>query len=435
MPQLSLAQQAIVTQALAGRNVLYTGPAGVGKSTVAAAITKAFDSQNHKYETAAPTGQAAERIGARTIHSLIFKDLGDQPVSYYVNRWTGRDETNPRKKKKAQWAMRKWMTLRTIIIDELSMVGQQLFEKMDLVLRGIYDNPDEPFGGLQIIACGDFYQLPPVKDEYCFASPTFQQTFPVMHELTTVYRQRGDQTFLDALHDMRTGAMSDKTYTTLSARVGLTPPPGTPAMRIYPTNDKVGQYNYYKYQALPGPEKLYAHSWTPCVSDPDWLNDMQLKSMLKHGPFESILKVKVGAVVRYTQNNRRIGKVNGSMGIVVNFAPHDDVPDGPSYPVVRFADGTVHGICPVCVKSSNKKCSMTQVPLKLAWAGTVHRLQGAQVDCAVIDLGPGIFEYGQGYTAASRVTSLNGLYLEDLDRDSVVPHPEVIEFMARYPRA
>ena len=435
MPHLSPEQQAIVTQALAGHNVLYTGPAGVGKSTVATAIIQAFNRRKQKYETVAPTGQAAERIGARTIHSLMFKDLGDRPVCEYVTMWTGRDESNPRKKKKAQWAMRKWLALRTIIIDELSMVGQQLFEKMDLVLRGIYDKPDTPFGGLQIIACGDFYQLPPVKDEYCFASPVFQQTFPAMHELTTVYRQRGDQTFLDALHEMRVGTLSPATYQLLESRVGLKPPLTVPAMRIYPTNDKVGQYNYYKYQALPGPEKLYAHSWLPCVSDPDWLNDVQLKSMLKHGPFESILKVKIGSVVRYTHNNRAIQKVNGSMGIIVKFAPHEDAPDGPAYPVVRFADGAVHCITPIAVKSSNKKCKMTQIPLKLAWAGTVHRLQGAQVDCAVIDLGPGIFEYGQAYTAASRVTSLAGLFLEDLDHDSIMPHPDVIAFMARFPRA
>jgi len=424
MPTLSPRQQAIVKRALSGQNVLYTGPAGVGKSTVANAITAAFDQANRPYKTAAPTGQAAERIGAVTIHSLVFKDLGNRPVEEYVKMW-----------KASKWKMRKWLYLRTILIDEISMVGKKLFEKMDLVIRGILDKPFLPFGGLQIIACGDFYQLPPVEDAFCFESPAFKMVFPVMHELTTVYRQRGDPTFLAALHDMRKGPMSNKTFQLLQSRVGLLPPKTVPAMRIYPKNKGVATYNFYKYQALPGPEHKYEHIWRPSPTCHDWENDSQLKKMLKFGPFESVLCIKKGAFVRYTHNNKRLNKVNGSMGIVVGFEPADpDSKSAKQYPLVKFVDGDTCLVQPVTVKSGNEKCNMTQVPLKLAWAATVHRLQGAQVDCAVIDLGPDIFEFGQGYTAASRVTSLDGLYLSALDRDSTLPHPDVLEFMRTYPR-
>jgi ATP-dependent DNA helicase PIF1 len=428
MPTLSQEQQTIVNQALTGCNVLYTGPAGVGKSTVANAITATFDAFGHKYKTAAPTGQAAERIGAVTIHSLIFKDLGKQPVDHYVKMW-----------KANKWKLRKWMYLRTIIIDEISMVGKKLFEKLDLILRGIYDKPLTPFGGLQIIACGDPYQLPPVKDDFCFDSAVFKQTFPVMHELHTVYRQRDDPEFLDALHDMRKGPMSDKTYQLLKSRLNLEPPKDMPAIRIFPKNFDVDRYNFYKLQALKGPDREFEHVWYPCPSDHEWANDAQFKKILKFGPFESTLRIKQGSFVRYTHNNKTIGKVNGSMGIVIGFEEVEGVApitaSGVPYPIVKFVDGSTCIVTPISVKSNNEQCRMIQVPLKLAWAATVHRLQGAQVDCAVIDLGENLFEFGQGYTAVSRVTSLAGLHLLALDRDSLLPHPNVLEFMRTYPRA
>jgi len=417
MSTLSKAQKAIVDRALSGQNVLYTGPAGVGKSTVATAITEAFTRIGHSYKTVAYTGQAAKLIGATTIHSLMFKDLGLRPVEEYVKMWTA-----------TKWNRRKWRYLKTIIIDEISMVGRKLWEKMDLVLRGIYSKPRTPFGGLQIIACGDFYQLPPVDDDFCFASPVFQQVFPVMHELTTVYRQRGDPEFLDALHDMRKGPMSDKTFRLLKTRVDVTPPVGMPVMRIFPKNFDVDRYNFLKLAALTGTVHVFEHSWKPYSGDPDWVNKSQRKKMLKSGPFDSVLRVKVGAFVRYTHNNKQIDKVNGSMGVVTG------VDEETGYPIVTFVDGDVCVVTPVTVKSGNERCSMTQVPLKLSWAATVHRLQGAQVAHAVLDLGENLFEFGQGYTAVSRVTSLNGLYILALDRDSLHPHPDVIEFMRVYPR-
>lgn len=419
-PRLSPEQQAIVDAAVTGQNVIYTGPGGVGKSTVARAIKVALTQSNIRFEVCAPTGCAAEQIQAKTIHSLFFKDLGNKPVEYYVKMWT-----------KTKWARRKWTYLQTILVDEIGMVGQKLWEKMDAVLRGIMKTPLEPFGGKQIIACGDFYQLPPIQDSYCFNSAVFRQVFPVIHVLHKVYRQSGDIQFLRALHNLRTGPMNQETYELIHSRLDKLPPPDVPAIRIFPKNYDVNRYNFYKLQALTGPSRTYKCKWTPSPIDPDWVNEKQYKGMTKNGPFEASLTLKQGSFVRYTRNAPALGLVNGSMGIIVGFTEESDG----NYPIVKFVKGITRTITPIPVKSNNERCVMTQVPLKLAWAASVHRLQGAQVDSAVIDLGENTFAFGQGYTAISRVTSLAGLYVSALDRDSILPDPDVIQFMSTYPKA
>ena len=415
--RLSDHQQSIVDAVLSGQNVLFTGPAGVGKSTVVHAIQQALSDKAVKYETLAFTGKAAEQIKGRTICSFAFKDLGRGTVKNYVKMW-----------KANKWAKRQWTTTKVILIDEISMVGLQLFEKFEAVARGVLGRPATPFGGIQIVACGDFFQLPPIDDQFCFHSTVFCCTFPSLSELVTVYRQKGDPQFLEGLHDMRVNVMNDKTFRMLQSRVGLLPPADYPAIRIYPKNMDVDHYNFYQLKALSGPDSCFDHEWLPSASNPEWLNMKLYNRMIKNGPFEKTLRVKAGAFVRYTFNTKSLNKCNGSMGIIQKFDP------ATGYPIVRFADGDTCLVSPIQVKSADESCSMIQVPLKLAWAATVHRLQGAQVDAAVIDLGPNVFEFGQGYTAVSRVISLQGLYLLALDRDSIVPHPEVVDFVATYPR-
>jgi ATP-dependent DNA helicase PIF1 len=304
------------------------------------------------------------------------------------------------------------------------MLGMSLFDKIDKIARIIREN-DTPFGGIQVIGSGDFLQLPPIKDEYCFNSEMFEQLFPKDNQIQYKYnfRQNGFK-FKSALNEIRIGKPSDDTIDMLSERLTHNWKDDdlhTEPLHIFPLRRDVLKWNKSKMAELDTPEVESKYKWEAPTFWSDAKNEFMLADLLKTIPIEPELVMKIGASVMYTVNNPLIGKHNGSTGEIIGFA---DIGD----PIVKFSNGDVYTIREHSWETHDGLGTITQYPIIIAWAVTVHKVQGAELDCAQLDIGENIFEYNQIYVALSRIRTLEGVYLSAFDPESIKAHPEALEF-------
>lgn len=403
---------------MSGENVFLTGPAGTGKSL----IIKRFRDwcQNNKQELAvtATTGKAALLIGGTTIYSWSGIGLGDGTVDQLLSKI----RTRPKYKGR-------WFNVRTLIIDEISMMSPEIFEKLECIARRIrYSN--KPFGGIQLVVVGDFCQLPPVNfDSFCFESDIWDECIKNVVYLREVLRQ-SDPLFQEILDEIRMGGCSKEHSDILKSYIGKTC--GNKLIRptkLYSRRDAVDSTNKIKLKQLKesGAESRKYRA-TVEILDKNLTNSERnglVEKMSRDCPADDILEVAVGAQVILLKNlDLEMGLVNGSRGVVRKFSQ-----DG--YPIVLFLNGVkievkeekwemTEGLVPVVAK--------IQIPLKLGYAVTIHSSQGATMDCVKTDLGTSIFEYGQLYTALSRVRTLEGLTLVAFDEKKVMTHPKVLEY-------
>lgn len=413
------------------------GPAGTGKSSLITAITKILETQHEcVVSLCAPTGFAANSIGGKT----IFKATGLQPKHVP----TDRAKINPRRLPKTAF----WEQSDVVIIDEVSMLGRTMFEVCDTQARaycGDRHRRKKPFGGTVVLVFGDFLQLAPIKDEFAFQSPLWEQVFGdnVFH-LEKVYRQ-SDPTFVETLMRIRVGAYSRELDEPL-VRAALTRgreavfPQGIRPTRIYGKNADVDAENEKKLDNLPGPVFPHALSavFFPLArpngtvrqySEPEQAHAIEdcLKKLTVRK--KTYLKFRTQVVLCKNLNDTL---VNGSRGIVVGFT---DSP--PYYPIVQFLDQD----CPMVVLPTSwefpvfneeARVKVTGVPLRLGYATTVHSSQGMSIDCAVIRASD-FWAEGQVYVALSRVRSAKGLYLESFDPRKIKAHPKALAFCKRKP--
>jgi ATP-dependent DNA helicase PIF1 len=309
-----------------------------------------------------------------------------------------------------------------LIVDEVSMLNLELFEKLEKLARAIRNN-ELPFGGIQLLFSGDFFQLKPVKcDKFCFESPKWKECFEVCGVsviLDEIVRQK-DMVFSSALNKIRVGDIDEECKRVIAAReikyfsdTGLIP------TMLYSTNAKVDATNDKYYDRLDGPEHTYdiKYTWKQNVYDKE-----RYENMVKL-PYQ--LKLKIGAQVMHLINTPDGGLVNGSRGVVKAFEN--------GYPVVLFTDGIEQLINRCCLDIEEGDftiMSYSQIPLKLAFAATIHKSQGCTLDLARVDLKK-IFTEGQFYVALSRVRSLDGLYIRNLDWNRVFVSPKVAAFYTR----
>ena len=355
-----------------GKNVFVTGPGGSGKSELIRRMASTRQSQ-----VCAMTGCAAILLecNARTLHSWAGIKLGDKPLK----------DTIAGMKKHQRYT---WMHTDILIVDEVSMMSDKLFELLDGIGKHIRKSK-EPFGGMQVVFVGDFYQLPPVGENFCFQSPLWSMFEQVT--LTQIFRQK-DEIYQKILNQLRVGRITRSSLDILESRVQ---PPVGPCTKLFPTRQKVDQVNFTEYDKLDGTEYTYQRIQTG-PEPPD------------RG--QPTLQLKVGCRVMHTVNHE--GLCNGSQGVVVDF----DV-----YPIVKFMNGIEYVIRPYTWKYEDS--TTQQIPLMHAWAMTIHKAQGASLDCAEIDAGSGIFECGQTYVALSRVRTIEGLFLTSIDVSKIKIHP------------
>ena len=364
--------------------------------------------------------------------------------------------------------------LQTLVVDEASMLQASLFEKVSDVLKVVRQN-GAPFGGLQLVLVGDFFQLPPVSKTltFLFESPVFRASISSRVVLTEVWRQR-DPEFVALLGRMRTSSLNDADIQILKDRVGADVSRfGIEPTELWSTNKDVDRLNADRLSQIKGPSVFFerqsgsrnADGRDPTVALEKFLKDVGLgASVHLKGPVEATdsAQSQVGAQVMLTVNlSMECGLVNGSRGVVVGFAEAPDAscadiwhtfdaddpdqmrcyPKGVKLPKVRFlcGDKTMTILVPFSRwsrtmaaegQTSRLMVYAWSMPLKLAWASTVHKSQGQTLDCVKASLDKTVFAPGQAYVAVSRARTLQGLTLTAFDPSVIVADRKVIDWYA-----
>jgi len=398
---------------LKGENILLTGPAGVGKTVSIKLFYKQYKNLKNIGLTST-TGISAIIIGGSTLHSYLGIGLGKDPVETLYMTIVNNDRMYKR-----------WRDLNILVIDEVSMLSPILFDKLEHLARLIKKN-DFPFGGIQLVLTGDFLQLPCVASEkFCFQSKSWEKCINKVIYLQDIYRQ-DDEIFQECLNELRVGKLTSRTKEILSSRINykLENKNGILPTKIYSLNRDVDYENNKELNKLvkKNPELefyQYELEYQVLKKNMKFVKDKVKKVCIA----PELLELCIGAQVMLLYNiDLECKLANGSRGVVVDF--QEDLP------VVRFLNGEQRIIEHQVWKIEDNGellMTITQIPLKLAFACTVHKTQGVTLDYAEIDL-ENIFEYGQAYVALSRVRTLEGLSIKNLDFDKVFAHPDAVEF-------
>ena len=419
-------QQRAVDLAKSGKSFFLTGAGGTGKSYVIKNIVEALNKDGRDVALTAMTGCAALLLGkgAKTLHSWAGIGLGKEAAEVILM-----------KLKKAFKAKKNWIAADALIIDEVSMMMPDLLDKLDVIGKGMRRST-LPFGGLQLILVGDMFQLPPVNKEskgafFVFEAKTWKSYIQDSVVLRTIHRQT-DPEFLKILDEARSGVLSRESLKILETRKT----PEWKRLEIKPTllftkRADVDQINLTQLNKCEGEDKVFRAKTMKTQAfltshTVQQVTDYAIEKMDKNGAYIPELSLRKGAQVMLLTNKYiDFGLVNGSRGIIEKFC------DGPSgYPMVKFRNGEVLIIEPHVWESEDVEgLQRQQIPLRLAYAITIHKAQGATLDCALIDIGDNTFEYGQAYVALSRVRSLDCLYIWDLTPRAFMVHPKVQAFL------
>ena len=390
-----------------GANIFLTGEPGSGKThTINEYVAWLRDSGIEPSITAA-TGIAATHVGGMTLHSWSGIGVAESLTRADVDRIASKEHIAKRIAK-----------AKVLIIEEISMLSATTFEMADAVCREVR-RVDKPFGGLPVILVGDFFQLPPISRnheiEFTYTSAVWRELNPLVCYLTEQYRQ-DDKDFLDILSAIRSGRVEEEhREQLLSRQISLSKIPSVSEVpKLFSHNADVDRINAGELEKISGKAKKFRMSSKGKDS---------LVEGLKRGCLSpEVLELKEGAVVMFTKNSPQGRFVNGTLGTVVGWSSDDS-------PIVKTKDGLKITTEPMewqLEEQGKVKASVSQYPLRLAYAMTVHKSQGVSMDAAIIDLSKA-FEYGQGYVALSRVRRLAGLYLAGLNERALEVHPKILK--------
>jgi ATP-dependent DNA helicase PIF1 len=390
-----------------GANVFLTGEPGAGKTYTINRFVAWLRERGIEPAITASTGIAATHIGGMTIHSWSGIGVRSELTEWDLEALLEREPL-----------VRRVRSTHVLILDEVSMLSAQTLTLVDQALR-VLRGSEQPFGGMQVIFVGDFFQLPPVtrkevpllESVFACESRSWAEANPLCCYLSEQHRQE-DAEFLELLGALRKGAITAAHKATLRSRAAL--PPASVRTTLYPHNADVDRINDEELSRLDAP--LRVHSM---ASE----GGKTLVEALKRGCLSpETLALKEGALVMFTRNNFEKGYVNGTLGEVVGYS------EG-GFPLVRTRQGLQIEAAPEEWRIDDRArtlAKISQVPLRLAWAITIHKSQGMSLDAALMDLRQA-FEYGQGYVALSRVRSLAGLYLSGFNERALMVHPQIIE--------
>ncbi len=458
--QMSPEQTLAFEKYKSGQNVFITGPGGTGKSALIREIYKYATQREHNIQVCALTGCAAVMLDckAKTIHSWSGIGLANGDIDRIVDRVD-----------KSFFKKKEWRKTRTLIVDEVSMMSKRLFDILDLVGKTARNCQSRPFGGIQLIFCGDFYQLPPVgvntedpdNARFCFESESWFATFPKENhiQLKQIFRQN-DPVYCQLLNQVREGRITRRTDEILRSRVGVLLPDvsedGTPQTKptiLYATRTRVDEINRLEMEKLVilDPDSPTYNYELKCITDlPLSDKDKQIRASqsqeriqaelysLKNSILcDDIVRLRVGAQVMCVINMEETLTTsatpicNGSQGVIVRMTDSLTSGGGPPLPVVRFNNGLEMTVNRHTWLSENiPGIGVSQIPLILSWAITIHKSQGATLERCIIDIGDKVFEAGQSYVALSRIKSLEGVSIMSYDVSKIMVNKRVKAFYA-----
>ena len=401
-----------------GANVFLTGEPGSGKTHTVNQYVLYLRERGIVPAITASTGIAATHISGMTIHSWSGIGIKRALTEYDLDKIAS-----------SEYIAKRVRRAQVLVIDEVSMLSSEMLSMVDAVCREIKQN-SEPFGGIQIILVGDFFQLPPIvkmdtekntriafaensRSRFAYDAPSWTRSNPMVCYLTEQYRQ-DDRDFLSILSSIRRNDFGGEHLRRIESRKIELPaaPNGVP--KLFSHNVDVDRVNEETLARLPGTSKTFVMSSSGSGA---------LVAALQKGCLSpQTLQLKAKAAVMFTKNNMNEGFVNGTLGTVVGF----DKTSG--YPTVAMRNGRTIDVAPmewVVEENGAVRARISQLPLRLAWAMTVHKSQGMSLDAAVMDLS-GVFEFGQGYVALSRVRRLSGLYLLGWNERAFQVHPDIL---------
>lgn len=373
----------------AGHNVLLTGPAGAGKTYVLNQFIRAAKADGRHVSVTATTGLAATHIGGTTIHAWsgigIHDELPHDFEDYLLKSRRDIIETTD-----------------VLVIDEISMLHDYRLDMVDTVARTVRDD-ERPFGGIQVVMCGDFFQLPPVNREsarqggFVVSARVWEELDPVICYLDEQHRQDDDE-FLEILNALRGGDIRRRHAERLLEQVG-TDLDTDKVTELHTVNIDVDRINVARLNQLGGETHYFDMTTTG--------SENYVATLKRSCLAQERLGLKQGALVMAIKNSPERKYVNGSLGVVTGFEKGSD------YPIVEFKNGktvTIQHDSWELRDGDKKRAGLIQLPLRLAWAITVHKSQGMTLDAARIDLRKAFVE-GMGYVALSRVRRLDNLSL------------------------
>ena len=393
-----------------GANVFLTGEPGAGKTYVINQYINWLEAAGMHVAVTASTGIAATHIGGMTIHSWSGVGIKDYLSPADLDAIASKEKIVKRVK-----------ATQVLVIDEISMLDGKILNSVNKILRTIRAS-EEPFGGIQVVCIGDFFQLPPVTRQgdimtYAFMSEAWLALKPLICYLSEQHRQ-ADEIFLGLLGSIRKNQIEEDHYTLLSEQTEIGYADVEPT-RLYTHNADVDAVNNQKLTELPG--KIRKFQMAGKGGKP------LIEGLMKNCLSPQMLELKEDAMVMCTKNNFEVGYVNGTLARVIEFASNGD-------PVIETTDGkmiTMQSTSWEIAEDGKVLAQITQYPLRLAWAITVHKSQGMSLDAAEIDLSKA-FVYGQGYVALSRVRSLEGLKVLGMHPNALQVDPLVVAADVRF---
>jgi ATP-dependent DNA helicase PIF1 len=437
---LSPEQAEALAKFQAGHNLFITGPGGTGKTKLIEHMVAWCQAVGKVVQVCAMTGCAASLLPksceARTLHSWSGIKLARGPAARVVDSVVRSRRASPT-----------WRKTKILIVDEVSMMSCKIFDILDDIGRAARKNPLQAFGGLQVVMVGDFYQLPPIVDDgeeaqFAFESKRWNAVFPSGGhvELRTIFRQT-DPLYKSILMQIRVGRLTEENARILQGRVGLVVDAeanhGVVPPKLFPTRIKTDMLNKTMYDRLSGDEHIFVcERKTDCTTFFDSNKAIPVETLARcealgaedrEQELQTLvgaprIKLKVGCMVMCTVNFPLKGVCNGSQGVVTGF-------DGGGFPVVKFSTGTVTSMGMHYTQHDDYPAlAVGAIPLMLSWAMTIHKIQGATLAMAEMDVGANIFECGQTYVALSRVQSLEGLYLTAFHPGRIFVHEKVNAF-------
>lgn len=382
-----------------GQSVLLTGAAGTGKTYVLNQFVRHARANGKTVAMTATTGLAATHLNGTTIHSWSGMGVHDSLPTDHVLK---------------MGKQRKDIIIKTdvLVIDEVSMLHDFRLDLVDEICKAVRES-EEPFGGIQVIMSGDFFQLPPVNrvgnkhGGFITNSQAWKQGDFTVCYLIEQHRQKSDQEYTDILNGIRAGVLTRRQLVNLQDRNNTVSDPWAAMTRLLTTNIDVDTINDQHLSALPGDSVEFIMTTSG--------SKKYVEQLLKSCLASEVLELKVGAHVMCIKNSLEKKYVNGSLGIIESFEKLTN------FPVVRLTNDKLVTIKPdtwELIDGDKRRASASQLPLRLAWAITVHKSQGMTLDAARVDLRNAFVE-GMGYVALSRVRGLQHLVLDGLNRMSL----------------